>query len=345
MTTPADLLPRDTIDRLLRDSMCHPAHLRSFLRQVVPNLADGFDYDRARLLDRSFLLEDWRERESDLPFEIPYRLGAQELWALVCILIEHQSDTDPLMPLRMFTYAGLYWDRCWRAWQNLPVPRPSLLLPPVLPIVFYTGAVPWGSNRRLADLLGEPRAFHTFAPTFEPIFWNLADRTAETLLETGEDWLQLLAILRSSRDDRERFETICQQALRHLEGLAQRDKPRWDELLRMALTLALFRRPPQERAGLVQLARDSQANQARQKEVGDMAQTIAESLVEEGLEKGKVIGQLATYRQVLRDVLEVRFGSLPPPLSEQIDAIADIARLRDLNKQAARIDRLEDFKL
>src|SRR6266705_533076 len=130
--------PRDLADRMIRQALRHPANLRAFLRQAVPTLADGFDCDRARLLDREFPLEDWRRREADLPFEIPYRVGDAEVWALVCVLLEHQSDTDPLMPLRLLLFAVLYWDRQWRDWERLPPPRPTLRLNPVLPIVLCT---------------------------------------------------------------------------------------------------------------------------------------------------------------------------------------------------------------
>jgi hypothetical protein len=50
MTSPNDPLPRDFPDALVRDSLCHPAHLRAFLGEAVPDLAAGFDCDRARLL-------------------------------------------------------------------------------------------------------------------------------------------------------------------------------------------------------------------------------------------------------------------------------------------------------
>src|SRR5712691_8157260 len=102
--------PRDLPDRVIRESLNHPANLRAFLGQAVPDLAGGFDCDRARLLDRDFPLDDWRRREADLPFEIPYRAGAAELWALVILLIEHQSDTDPLLPLRLLYFAVTYWN-------------------------------------------------------------------------------------------------------------------------------------------------------------------------------------------------------------------------------------------
>src|ERR1700682_1880845 len=122
----SDDLPRDLADRVIRESLHHPANLRAFLRRAVPDQADGFDCDRARLLDRDFPLDDWRRREADLPFEIPYRVGDQEIPALVCVLIEHQSDTDPLMPLRLLYFAVVYWERQWHAWEGSGRPRPPL---------------------------------------------------------------------------------------------------------------------------------------------------------------------------------------------------------------------------
>src|SRR5205085_2820520 len=115
---------RDLTDQAIRQSLQHPEHLRGQLAKVVPELADGFEYSQARLLDRDFPLEDWRYREADLPFEIPFRTGDQTVPTLVVILLEHQSDTDPLMPLRTLYFAVTYWDKQWREWESLPRPRP-----------------------------------------------------------------------------------------------------------------------------------------------------------------------------------------------------------------------------
>src|SRR5947209_4409539 len=113
MPQPKETAPRDLPGRVIRESLVHPANLRAFLRQAVPELADGFDCERARLLDREFPLDDWRRRQADLPFEVPYRSGAGEVPALVCVLIEHQSAADPVMPLRLLYFAVTYWDRQW----------------------------------------------------------------------------------------------------------------------------------------------------------------------------------------------------------------------------------------
>ena len=53
-----------------------------------------------------------------------YRLGEQEVWALVYVLSEHQSAEDPVMPLRFLYFVVLYWGRQWRAWEQAAAAKP-----------------------------------------------------------------------------------------------------------------------------------------------------------------------------------------------------------------------------
>src|SRR5947208_1915321 len=114
MPVAADDPLHDFPDRAVRQALRYPQHLHSLLRHVVPALADGFDCQRVRFLEREFPLDDWRRRESDLLFLVPYRTAAEEVQALVCVLIEHQSKPDPVMPLRTLLYAVLFWEREWK---------------------------------------------------------------------------------------------------------------------------------------------------------------------------------------------------------------------------------------
>src|SRR5262249_41017449 len=158
-----------------------------------------------------------------LPFEVPYRLGSEELWALVYVLIEHQSAEDPAMPLRLLYGVVLYWERQWRAWEQHTAPKPALRLNPVLPLVLDPGAGPWQNNRTLDDLLGEPAEFHGWVPQWAPLFWELGQQSADELLQSGEAWQQALAVLRAQGEVATVFEHIYVEALRHLEALAAQD--------------------------------------------------------------------------------------------------------------------------
>lgn len=334
--SPDSSTPRHLPDRLMRQSLRQPANLRDFLRQVVPELAEGFVFERARPLEREFFAEDWRMREADLPFEIPYRTSEGESPAIVYVLIEHQSDTDPLMPLRMLSTIVGYWDQQWQTWANLPRPRGRLQLAPVLPIVLYTAATPWGSNRAIADLLAPPAAFHGFAPRWQPIFWNLADQTPEALLHSGAAWLQLLAVMRVGRETTEDFLAVFAPALRQLAAIHDRETVRWHELLHSVLSYALWRRPEAERSTIREAA--IQASPIQQEEVTNMTRTIAEALIEEGLVKGRAEGALQNSRESLRRLLTRRFQTLPDAVVRRIESCTDIGRLQ------AAIDNILDMK-
>ena len=107
----------------------------------------------------------------------------------------------------------------------------ALELHPVLPIVLYTGATPWGSNRTLAELLGQPAAFHAFAPSWQPLFWNLSERTAQSLVDDGEQWLQLLAVMRATGEEAADFRVVCAEAWRRVKLESEQDLERWEELM------------------------------------------------------------------------------------------------------------------
>ncbi len=342
---PGNEPPRDLPDRVVRQALCHPANLRAFLRQVVPALADGFDCDRSRLLDREFPLDDWRRREADLPFEVPYRLGEQELWALVYVLLEHQSAEDPAMPLRLLYFIVLYWERQWKAWEQRPAPKGPLRLSPVLPLVLYTGAGPWQNNRTLHDLLGEPAEFHGFVPQWSPLFWELSQHSADGLLDSGDAWQETLAVLRARGEPGPAFERVYVEAMRRLQELAGQDHVRWYDLMRIILSWGLWRRPREERPTLLAAAEAAQADVNRQKEIGLMGQTIAESIWEEGRTKGLSEGRLELARQLLRQLLTRRFGTVPETVLQRIDHATDVERLTAAALQVADIAAVEDLAI
>lgn len=152
-------------DRAIRKLLEDPENLRELISAVAPDLATGFDFSQVEFLPREFLLEDWRRRESDLLFRVPYRRGDEKRSTLVCLLIEHQSTPDPRMPLRILLYAVLYWEREWRAWEKSHPAGESLRRTPVLPIVFHTGKGRWTAHRELAELIDGPEELKRFAPS------------------------------------------------------------------------------------------------------------------------------------------------------------------------------------
>src|SRR5438067_10619410 len=107
----------DFPDRAIRRLLEQPGNLRDLIAAVLPDLADRFDFSQREIIPRTFLLDDWRRRESDMLFRLPFRAEDGLPPVLVCLLIEHQSEPDPPMPLRVLVYAALYWEQEWKAWE------------------------------------------------------------------------------------------------------------------------------------------------------------------------------------------------------------------------------------
>ena len=335
----------DFADRSIREQLQNPQNLRDLLADVLPDLVAGFDFSRVECLPRDFLLEDWRGRESDLLFRIPYRAAEGDQWVLVCVLIEHQSSSDPRMPLRMLLYTVLFWEREWKAWEDRQPPRPDFQLTPVVPIVFHTGKRPWGSPRALAELLGGPEAFRRFGPQYEPLFWDLALRDPEELVRQAAAWLQALAVVRVQDADAATFRRLMAEVERQWNDLSIRDRQQWRELMRFILAWAHRRRAPQEYDALVADAVAAQAEAAQRREVETMTQTIAEWFQEKGRAEGEAKGALSAWREILQHHLEQRFGPLPEGIRQRIESITDLEQLKACAYQAPTVASLDELRL
>lgn len=314
---------REHADKAFREALRKPDNLRELIRARVPELADGFDFEQMRSVPPKFLLPDGRDREADLLFEIPYRFGESATLALVCVLIEHQTNPDPRIPLRTLLYIVLYWEKKWSEWEALPSPKSEFRLPPVLPIVFHTGATPWGSARSIKDLLGEPEAFHAFAPDWQPLFWELPRHSVEELLSSNDAFLQLLAIVRVEGAERTEFERVFRATWQRLAPLHETNRIRWSDLIYFIIDWITHRRPVAQRSEMFQLAENLATDTVGRNEAAKMVQTFADIMRAEG--KEEVLRQL-----IIRHGTK-RWGAPDVSIADALNRTNDIDRLEQLN--------------
>ena len=62
--------------------------------------------------------------------------------------------------------------------------------------------------------------------------------------------------------------------------------------------------------------------------------TLAEQLIERGMERGVERGRSAAARDAVFDALEVRFGEVSAAIRERVEAVEDVAGLRELYRLA-----------
>ncbi len=293
------------------------------------------DFDRAEMERREILMEDWRKRECDLFFRVPFRDGAG--WVLICLLLEHQSSPDPRIPLRTLVYAVSWWEREWKEWETAHDFRVPLRLTPVLPIVFYTGNTPWNASRELADLFPEIPELRAFVPQWPMLFWDLSTQDPSVLLSSASAWLRALAVVRTEEEDLATFEEAFREVCKGLDQLRGTEKMRALDLLWFVLSWATRRRPRREQQHLREILKQSVSEPQTREEVERMGSKL-------GLRWEDEIA-LRTMRRTLRVFLEGRFSTIPDDLVRQIEACQDEERLLAAIRQAGSITSLSEFRL
>src|SRR5438270_14009210 len=92
MLPPVDDPLHDFPDRAFRRLLEEPHNLRDLLADLAPDLAARFDFAQREVLPHTFLLDDWRRREADMFFRLPFHDEPAASPALVCVLLEHQGE-------------------------------------------------------------------------------------------------------------------------------------------------------------------------------------------------------------------------------------------------------------
>jgi Putative transposase, YhgA-like len=300
-----------------------PENVGGLLQIRDPDLAEQLDFTRAERVNRTFVPANLRKKESDLIFRVPFRAdteeGGREVW--VYVLVEHQSEPDPLMGLRLYLYMGNLWDLERRQWARRRIPRERRRLHPIIPIIFYTGEQRWEVPIGLANLMDLPAQCERFIPRWETLMLPLHETLPETLTRfaTAVGWA--LRVWQAEKVPLAEIERVLTEAMTGLEGLSEEQAGQWLQVATFIVNLITYRREEQELMDLV-AAHALRSKFGEKVQVGSMGQTIAERIASEAEARGAERAK----REALETVLESRFGTLPPDIRRAV-AAADVASL------------------
>jgi len=316
-----------------------PENLRGLLRLVAADLADRLDFSRATRINRSFVPDDLHKQEADLLYRVPFHEGGAPREVLVYVLLEHQSRPDRTMSLRLLSYMVQLWEAQRRAWQDAGTPVGQWRLHPIVPIVFYTGKRRWSAASLGLETLMElpPTLLTRFLPRHDTLFLSLRDTPPGAL--TGSAVAHALRTLQAADEPREALATILQEAVRYLEALPPSAQAEWRRAMRYLLLLIRHKRAPDERQALYQLVHDS-VEHRHATEVNEMALTDAQVLMARGHREGRQEGQ----REVVRALLESRFGPLDAATSAMVDNLTP-AQVNEVVRRFANAQTLADLGL
>lgn len=149
-------------DGLFKRVFSIPEHAAAELGSVLPQpIAQALDLSALELVPGSFVDDTLAQRHTDLLFRAPTRSGQP---VYLYVLLEHQSDDDPVMAFRVLEYMV----KIWSALRDAEPHRKTL--PPILTLVVYHGASPWRAPRRFHEMvegLDEIAELSRFVPDLE----------------------------------------------------------------------------------------------------------------------------------------------------------------------------------
>src|SRR5207249_5214409 len=172
------------------------------------------------------------------------------------ILIEHQSEPDVLMCLRVADYVLQIYKRQARDWLARHASAQGFRFDPVLPVVLYTGTVSWPRLPRLVELVRQGEEFADQIPDLDPLHLNLPD-VAPAALEAAGPLGWVLELIQQRRARPEEFRALVARVVQRLEEMPARERLRWLELLSYIRALVYHDRECSEQEELRQAIIDS----------------------------------------------------------------------------------------
>ena len=269
-------------DRSVRWLLQNKENVQGLIEILAGDIAAQIEFSQLVPLNTSFIPDTLREQESDLVFQVPFRSHDQTAELLIYILIEHQSTVDEMMGFRVLFYMMLIWDAQRRRWDQDKVPKKQRRLHPILPIVFYTGERQWQTPLTLETVMDIPDALRRFLPTYDTLFLSVKETEESALQQTGHPLGWLLTVLQKENASKTAISRALIRAVSELEALNTTEAAQKREAIIYLLSLILHRRPEAEHEELVKLVE----HYTPKMEVGRMAQSMAEVLIERGIEQG-----------------------------------------------------------
>ena len=294
--------------------------------RMVEDLLRGFaargwsgDLDFATLtpLPTGFVSRDLRQRHGDLVWRVRFR---NDRWLHVVLQLEFQSTVDRSMAVRMLTYTGLLYERLIADGAL----RGHGALPPVLPVVMYSGRRPWTAPTDAAALIapGGP-ALGRYQPSQR--YFLLDERRAGAGDLPRENLVSALVALRAA-PDRARVQAVLDGLI---ELLPRQDDEELEAAFREWAERVLFPRrfrgsasdPPPRLEEMRTMLTDNLA---------EWPAKLVEQGLEQGREQGLEQGREAERALLCRQAARKFDAASGKRLAAVLAGIADVDRLAEV---------------
>ena len=327
-------------DAFFRTVFSRIIQARFFVREQLPDeITKSLADTDPRILPDSFVGENLRKSQADLLMEVKMASGEK---GFVYVLVEHKSYQDGGALYQIFSYMASIWQKYVQDGKS-PAERTARAqaLPPIIPILGYTGKNPWRGPINFADMIATDDPNLVFLRGSNIIIREWAQMSPEklsrdpisraallSLTERGPAYLPEVA--KAVQDNPVLQDKFAEYIYDTAKGSAR------DQLEEHLIAAAAKYKAGQKEGVMGKMIENFIAEGRVEGRVEGRAEGRAEGRVEgeaRGLAKGRAEGEA---KSLIR-LLERRFGPLPAAVRSRIDGA-------DLTQLDAWIDRVLDAK-
>ncbi|WP_322006698.1 Rpn family recombination-promoting nuclease/putative transposase [Clostridium butyricum] len=246
--------------------------LRSFTKKEWANLIKEEDLI---LVDKSYILSDFEEEESD----ILYKVKIDDKEVIFYVLLEFQSKVDFQIPMRLLFYMTEVWRDILKNTDKNTRKRKSFKLPAIIPIVLYNGKNKWTAKMNFKEILSGYELFEDNILDFNYMLFDI-NRYDDDELINMSNLVSAIFLL-----DQEMNEEELIRRLRKIIYVLKKISPEQFNVFKQWLKNIVKPRLKEE----MQKQVDDVLNKSNQEEVDVMVSNLGKTLdniEKKGIEKG-----------------------------------------------------------
>lgn len=283
----------DWYKNLFRNPRVVESLLRSFVKE---KFVQNIDFSSIKKLNTSFVSEDFKNRESDVIYEI--KSNGQSTY--IYLLIEFQSTVDHFMALRMASYVFQFH-------QEIVETTKCTSLQPVFPILIYNGDDPWTAPDSFRKLLAPSDVPVMYLPEFRYYKIAINEIPKRQLVELRNAVATVFYVENSTPAEIEQHHAELIDLLKHIfkyEGAQIVNSiVRW---MQSAQKVKFKQKTITNIQDLMEVTTMWEAAVKRHEEA--LVNRGIEQGIEQGIEKGIEKGIELNKQNVLIDQLTIKFG-------------------------------------
>ncbi|PRR81488.1 Rpn family recombination-promoting nuclease/putative transposase [Clostridium luticellarii] len=298
--------------------------LRSFVKKDWVDLIKSEDLI---LIDKSYILEDFSEEESDIVYKV--NIKGQEV--IFYILLEFQSSVDYRMPMRLLFYIVEIWREILKNTSRDDRRRKNFKLPAVVLMVLYNGKNRWTAYRNFRDVLSGSELFGEDIIDFRYILFDIY-RYDEKQLESMANMVSTVFLL-----DKEISKEDLMKRLRLTAYVLKKITPEQFDILKIWLKSIMKPRLDDKSKVKVEEILEKSSQGEVDSMVSNLGKTI-DNIIREGRKEGERVGLL----QGLEKLLGIKFSDTS--YMSRIERIEDENTLNSVFEDAVKSNSIEEFK-